>query len=86
MSPLERFAARCSSEPSFLAHALAAYQRRHGFTDELLAAVLGCTLDTLTHLRLCGMPRAWCFAGDCREVAGKFGVRVDLIEEACWPW
>lgn len=86
MSPLERLAARCASEPSFLAHALAAYQRRHGLTDALLADVLGCTRDALTRLRLCGVPRAERFAADCRLIAERFGVRVDVLEEACRPW
>ncbi len=86
MSPLEHFAARCASEPSFLAYALAAYQRRHGLSDELLAEVLGCTRDALTRLRLCGMPRTWCFAEECQLIAERCGVRVDVLEEACWPW
>jgi hypothetical protein len=85
MSLLERLAARCAADPTFLAHALAAYQRRHGLTDELLADALGCTLDALTRLRLCGMPRVHCFADDCRLVAEKFGARVEMLEEICRP-
>ncbi len=86
MSPLEHIATRCATDPTFLAFALAAYQRRHGLTDRLLADVLGCTLDILTRVRLCGMPRAACFSEDCRLIADKFGVRVEVLEEACWPW
>jgi hypothetical protein len=86
MSPLKHLAARCATEPMFLAYALAAYQERHGLTDELLADVLGCTLETLTRLRLCGMPRVDCFAQDCRQIAEKFGLKVEVLEETCWPW
>ena len=35
----------------------------------MLAEILGCTPDALTHLRLCGVPRAECFAEDCRLIA-----------------
>jgi hypothetical protein len=86
MSSLERLAARCASEPSFLASALARYQRERNLTDEQLAADLGCDRDTLTRLRLCGLPRTWCFAEDCRLIAERFGVKVELIERVCWPW
>ena len=78
---VEHFAARCASEPTFLAYALAAYQRRHGLTDELLAEVLGCTRDALTRLRLCGMPRVHCFANDCRQIAEKFAARAEVLDE-----
>jgi hypothetical protein len=86
MSPLERLAARCASIPSFLAHPLAAYQRKHNLTDEALATVLGCTLDNLTRVRLCGLPRVESFAADCLLIADRFGCRAEVIEEACWPW
>jgi hypothetical protein len=86
MSALEHIATRCPIEPTFLAYALAAYQRRHDLTDELLANVLDCKHDILTRLRLCGISRTRCFAEDCRLIAERFGVRVDVLEEACWPW
>jgi hypothetical protein len=41
---------------------------------------------SLARLRLCGMPRVHCFAEDCRQIAEKFGVRVEMLEEACWSW
>jgi hypothetical protein len=65
---------------------MARYQRERGLTDGQLAADLGCDLETLTRLRLCGLPRVSCFAEDCRQIAERFGVRVEMIEQACWPW
>src|SRR5215813_11740132 len=51
--PRDALADRVSSNPLFLASVLAAYQQRHGLDDVALAAVLGCSLDVLTGLRLC---------------------------------
>lgn len=53
---LDHLAARCSADPTFLAHALAAYQRRRNQSDESLAAELGTDAHGLTRLRLCGAP------------------------------
>ena len=39
--------------PFFPASLLTSYQQRHGLDDVALAAVLGCSLDVLTDLRLC---------------------------------
>jgi hypothetical protein len=86
MSPLARLASRASAQPSFLGFVLAAYQRRNGFTDAILADLLGCTVETLANVRLCWLPRVDHFAADCRSVAEKFGVKVDVLEEICWPW
>lgn len=80
MSPLEHFAARCAREPMFLAFALAASQRHHGLNDELLADALGCSLDILARLRLCGRPRVNCYAADCRQVAEKLSTGLALAE------
>jgi hypothetical protein len=52
----------------------------------LLAHLLHCDMDTLTRLRLCGLPRVEHFAEDCRELADRFGVRVNVFEDVGWPW
>ena len=51
-----------------------------------MADLLGCKLDILSRLRLCEEPRVNCFAEDCRQIAERFGVRVEVLEEACWLW
>jgi hypothetical protein len=86
MSPLERLARRASAFPSFLGHALAAYQRAHGLTDADLAARLGCPVERLANVRLCGAVRADHFAEDVKVIADRFGLRVDALEDVCWPW
>jgi hypothetical protein len=74
---LAHLASRVASDPGFLAHALARYPRERGLTDEQLAADLGCDLDARS--RGCGRV-------DCRLIAEEFGVKVEVIEQACWPW
>lgn len=83
---LEHLATRVATDAAFLASALANYQRQHHLSDAELAGRLGCDRDTLTRLRLCGLPRVNHFADDCREIAERFGVKVEVIEVACWPW
>jgi hypothetical protein len=53
---LDHLASRVAGDPSFLGSALASYQQRHGLDDAGLAAVLGCTPNALTQLRLCRRP------------------------------
>ena len=44
-------------------------------------AVLGCTLETLDHLRICFAPRAERWEADLSELAEKIGVRWVGLEE-----
>ncbi|HKI36062.1 MAG TPA: hypothetical protein VKA46_29670 [Gemmataceae bacterium] len=50
--PLDALAASAAGEPFFLSSVLTAYQDRHSLDDAGLAALLGCDVATLTHLRL----------------------------------
>ncbi|WP_126599925.1 helix-turn-helix domain-containing protein [Dictyobacter aurantiacus] len=56
MSHLDRAGHRASHVPFFLAATLARAQQRHGLSDEQLAALLHCSLDSLAHLRHCRLP------------------------------
>ena len=73
---LAHCAARASNRPTFLGYQIAAYQRTHGLTDELLAAELGILPERLANLRLCGRVRvedaAQC-ADDIRVIAAHIG-------------
>jgi hypothetical protein len=51
-------AVRDTDDPLFLAYALARYATHESLTDLGLANRLGCTVEKLTNLRLCWMPRA----------------------------
>jgi hypothetical protein len=78
MSNLERFAQRLVSEPDFLPHALHQVATRHSWTDNDLAAALGCTVAALTSLRLCRMPRHW---EDVETIAARFGCDASRLAE-----
>jgi hypothetical protein len=75
---------RFSREPQFLGHHLAATGR----SLEELAELLGCTLETLDHLRICFPPRAERWEADLDELAPQevIGVsRQGLLEEHLPP-
>jgi hypothetical protein len=69
--------------PDFLASALAEYARSEHLDDTGLAGRLGCSLETLTHLRLCRMPReeAPLFWKDIEEIAQRFSLEAELLAE-----
>jgi hypothetical protein len=88
--PLDDLAARVADDPSFLASALTAYQRRHGLTDLALAALLHADPSALTLLGLCRAPRPGEeFDKDIGEIAGHFGCDAaalrTLLEETAGP-
>jgi hypothetical protein len=66
------------------ASAQAAYQHQHNLDDAGLAAVLGCSLDVLTDLRLCRWPGAaeprWTVGEDVARIAGHFGVDAQALQ------
>jgi hypothetical protein len=80
---LAQLARRVAGEPDFLACALAEYARGEQLDDPGLAARLGCPVETLTHLRLCRMPReeAPLFWQDVEQIARRFGVGADFLAE-----
>jgi hypothetical protein len=84
MNPyLTHLAQRLADAPDFLAYALAEYGRSEQMDDAALAARLGCPVETLTHLRLCRMPRAQAplFWQDIEQIAQRFSVNAEVLAE-----
>jgi hypothetical protein len=84
MNPyLAHLARRVSDAPDFLACALAEYARSERLDDAGLAARLGCPVETLTHLRLCRMPRAEPphFWQEIEQIAKRFSVPAQVLAE-----
>ena len=84
MNPyMAHLAERVAGAPDFLACALAEYARSERLDDAALAARLGCSVETLTHLRLCRMPRgeAPLFWQDVERIAERFSVNAEALAE-----
>jgi hypothetical protein len=84
MNPhLAHLAERVAGAPDFLACALAEYARSERLADGALAARLACSVETLTHLRLCRMPRgqAPLFWQDVERIAERFSVNAEALAE-----
>jgi hypothetical protein len=56
--PLRALAGRLSSDPRYMAYALAAYRRQEGLSEGELAGALGTTPELLVRLALCLRPDA----------------------------
>jgi hypothetical protein len=80
---LTHLAQRVANAPDFLAYALAEYARSERLEDAGLAARLGCPAETLTHLRLCRMPRpqAPLFWQDVEQITQRFPVNAEVLAE-----
>jgi hypothetical protein len=80
---LAHLARRVGDAPEFLACALTEYARSEQVDDTALAALLGCPTETLTHLRLCRMPRpqAPLFWQDVELIAARFAVDAGVLAE-----
>jgi hypothetical protein len=84
MNPyLEHMARRVADAPDFLACALAEFARSEQMEDAALAVRLGCSMENLTHLRLCRMPRSETdlFWLDVEQIAGRFSVDAGVLAE-----
>jgi hypothetical protein len=84
MNPaLSHLAQRVADAPDFLACALAEFARSEKLDDDALAQRLRCSVDTLTHLRLCRTPRprAPFFSQDVDQIASRFGVDAEILTE-----
>ncbi len=84
MNPyLTHLAQRVADAPDFLAFALAEYARGERLDDAGLAGRLGCSVEMLTHLRLCRMPReqAPLFWQDVEQIAQRFGLEPEPLAE-----
>ena len=84
MNPyLEHLAQRVAVAPDFFACALSAFARSEGLEDSGLAGRLGCSVEILTHLRLCRMPRAQAplFWQDVETIAQRFSLNAEVVAE-----
>lgn len=84
MNPyLEHLAQRVADAPDFFSCALAAFARSEGLEDKGLAGRLGCSVEILTHLRLCRMPRAQAplFWQDVETIAQHFSLDANVLAE-----
>jgi hypothetical protein len=81
---IDRLARRVEADPFFLASALAEYARGQRLDECGLTDALGCSLETLTRLRLCRRPRPepGLFQEDIDRIARRFRVRADLLAQA----
>jgi len=80
---LENLANRLEGDPFFLGCPLALYARSEALDEKGLVAVLGCSVESLTRIRLCRAPAASSpeFHADLERVATRFNVPVDALIE-----
>ncbi|MCU0705569.1 MAG: hypothetical protein MUF18_16465 [Fimbriiglobus sp.] len=73
---LIRAARRASTDPHFLAFALARYAEQQHMDESALATALGATPETLAHARLCRTPRTdpSGLREDVDRIAAAFGL------------
>ncbi len=78
------FARRVEADPFFLASALSDYAHSEELDEQGLALALGCSLDTLSQLRLCRRPHPdpASFRADIDRIAARFAVRATVLAEA----
>lgn len=83
MTSLARVAERTMNRPFFLGYWLNEYATSMLLDDAALAAALGCTLDSLTMLRLCRAPRPDMYVLDLQEVANRFEANLESLKTCC---
>jgi len=83
-SHLPNLAKRLEDDPYFLACSLKQYAMSERLSDPELATVLGCTVESLTPIRLCRNPgiEAQQFQHDTSSIAERFSLRVDALRKA----
>lgn len=77
------FVRRVEGDPFFLASAMNEYAHSENLDDSRLAALLGCSVDTLSSVALCRRPRPEpsVFRHDVNRIAERFNVRADALAE-----
>ncbi|MBY0528470.1 MAG: hypothetical protein K2R98_34080 [Gemmataceae bacterium] len=80
---LDDFARRLGADRFFLAAALECFAASENCDDGAVAARLGCPVETLTHLRLCRMPRPKqpFFWQDVQTIASRFSLDAEALAE-----
>jgi len=79
MADLSHLAHQAGSKPEFVAQRLAAYQQAKNLDDAALVDQLGCSLDDLTHFRLCMLPRLNHFEEDVERIATHVHAKPDML-------
>ena len=75
-------AARCGSErPWTLGAVMVDYCANESVTQQQLAALLGCSLESLAWLCLCRRPAPDQFAEDVARIAGRFHIEVAKLAQ-----
>ena len=69
MADLSNLARMAENRDGFIAGPLAAYQQVHNLDDHGLAAMLHCTVENITHLKLCKLPRPRHYDQDIARIA-----------------
>jgi len=80
---LERLAERLVRNRSFLGFWLAQYAASLCLSDAEIAERLGCTVETLTLVRLCRAPILGTFIMDTAEISHRFGLNQKNLETMC---
>ena len=86
--PLDRLAERAATDPFYFGFRLAGFAAAEGLDDKSLAALLGCEVGTLTHLRLCRAPRTdnpAAFREDVTQIASRFSLDAHRLAELAKP-
>jgi hypothetical protein len=80
---LKRLSERVRDRSFFLGSALAVYQDAEDLTEVAMAEQLGCSVDTLTLLRLCRMPGygSHSFKHDVNHLAARFKIDGNRLAE-----
>ena len=83
MDHLKRLAKRVTDDPFFLASVLDAYAKSEQMDDSQLASRLGCSVASLTHLRLCRNPKPEPphFWQDVQAISSRFHANADALAE-----
>lgn len=78
---LRRFVRRLSAETTYMAGAMAQYQRAEQIDDEALAQQLGTTAEMLTRLAMCKRPdpNSARFADEVRQIASFTGSDASVL-------
>lgn len=77
IDPVRMMAERARHEPFFLGYLLERYAVAEQLDDQALATALGCSLDLLPEIRLCGAPRPDHFLDDIQQIAISFGLDAE---------
>ncbi len=77
---LSHLAQMAEARAGFIAGPLAVYQRTRALDDHALAELLHCSIEDLTHLKLCQLPRPNYYEWDIARIAAH--VHADAAELA----